>query len=108
MNDVDDQYDEAAASFIRAAHAKKQQWFFYFASHHTHVPQFGGIAETGYTLRGLQGDSLSLLDRSVGRITALLDWEWGGAKPAHCEWFKSGLYPDTGPAPPLWGWPVWR
>ena len=73
MNDVDDQYDEAAASFIRAAHAKKQQWFFYFASHHTHVPQFGGIAETGYTLRGLQGDSLSLLDRSVGRITALLD-----------------------------------
>jgi arylsulfatase A len=73
MNDVDEQYDYAAASFIRAAVKKKQSFFFYFASHHTHVPQFGGIAETGYTLRGLQGDSLSLLDRSVGRVTTLLD-----------------------------------
>ena len=40
--------------------------------HHTHVPQFGGMSRHGYTLRGLQGDSLSLLDRSVGRLLALL------------------------------------
>jgi arylsulfatase A len=73
MNDVDEEYDAAAAEFIRNATEKKRKWFFYFASHHTHVPQFGGVAETGYTLRGLQGDSLALLDRSVGRIVALLE-----------------------------------
>ena len=58
--------------FIRNATAHKQKWFFYFASHHTHVPQFAGVARQGYTLRGLQGDSLSLLDRSVGRLMDLL------------------------------------
>jgi hypothetical protein len=58
--------------FIRNATAHKQPWFFYFASHHTHVPQFAGVARQGYTLRGLQGDSLSLLDRSVGRLMDLL------------------------------------
>ena len=41
------------------------------SSHHTHVPQFQGVARKGYTLRGLQGDSLSLLDRSVGRLMDL-------------------------------------
>lgn len=35
------------------------------------MPQFQGVARKGYTLRGLQGDSLSLLDRSVGRLMDL-------------------------------------
>ena len=72
MDDVDDQYDAALAGFVRRAVATKKRWFFYFASHHTHVPQFSGVDRTGYTLRGLQGDSLSLLDRSVGRLLDLV------------------------------------
>ena len=72
MDDVDEEYDGFAARFIRNATRQQQRWFLYFASHHTHVPQFGGMARTGYTLRGLQGDSLSLLDRTVGRLMALL------------------------------------
>ena len=73
MDDVDDQYDAALAGFVRSAVAEKKRWFFYFASHHTHVPQFSGVDRTGYTLRGLQGDSLSLLDRSVGRLLGLVE-----------------------------------
>jgi len=35
MMDVDDQYDAAAAAFIRGAVARAQPFFFYFSSHHT-------------------------------------------------------------------------
>ena len=40
------------------------------------VPQFATKERTGYSPRGLMGDSLSMLDRSVGRLmnlTAELD-----------------------------------
>eukprot|EP01043_Picozoa_sp_COSAG02_P009357 COSAG02_NODE_316_length_24889_cov_9.418556_5_plen_472_part_00 len=66
--DIDDRYDAAAESFIRNASAHRRPWFFYFSSHHTHAPQFAPPELTGYTPRGLMGDSLSVLDRSVGRL----------------------------------------
>jgi arylsulfatase A-like enzyme len=56
----------------------------YFASHHTHAPQFApcqtaddsrgedGLASNCSSPRGLFGDSLGLLDRSVGRMHMLL------------------------------------
>ena len=69
--DIDDQYDAAAAGFIRQNHATRTPWFFYFCSHHTHVPQFASAEMTGFSTRGLMGDSLSMLDRSVGRLTNL-------------------------------------
>ena len=69
--DIDDQYDAAAAGFIRENHATRTPWFFYFCSHHTHVPQFASAEMTGFSTRGLMGDSLSMLDRSVGRLTNL-------------------------------------
>ena len=47
-------------------------FFYYFASHHTHAPQFAGEALLNTTRRGLFGDSLAVLDRSVGRMLALL------------------------------------
>lgn len=72
MNDVDELYDEAAATFITKAVKASTPFFWYFASHHTHVPQFSGVDHNGYTLRGLQGDSLSLLDRSVEKMLDLL------------------------------------
>ena len=69
--DIDEQYDAAAAGFIRQNHATRTPWFFYFCSHHTHVPQFASAEMTGFSTRGLMGDSLSMLDRSVGRLTNL-------------------------------------
>lgn len=66
--DIDDRYDAAAEHFIRNASAAHRPWFFYFSSHHTHVPQFAPPELTGYSARGLMGDSLSVLDRSVGRL----------------------------------------
>ena len=71
MIDVDEEYDAAVAGFVRGAHAAQQPFFFYFCSHHTHVPQFATKERTGYTPRGLMGDSLSMLDRSVGRLMNL-------------------------------------
>jgi arylsulfatase A-like enzyme len=71
MLNIDEQYDAAAAGFIRRAHATATSFFFYFCSHHTHVPQFAGRGMDGYSPRGLMGDSLSMLDRSVGRLMNL-------------------------------------
>ena len=93
MVNVDEFYDAAAEGFVRRAHAAAEPFFFYFASHHTHVPQFAPYCQTAgdpqgddellasncSTKRGLFGDSLALLDRSVGRMHALLD-ELGIAK----------------------------
>ena len=74
MLEVDDLYDEALADFVRGAVAEKaaHPFLFYFASHHTHAPQFAGKALTATTRRGLFGDSLASLDRSVGRLLSLL------------------------------------
>jgi arylsulfatase A-like enzyme len=71
MLNIDEEYDAAAAGFIRRAHAAATPFFFYFCSHHTHVPQFAGRGMEGYSPRGLMGDSLSMLDRSVGRLMNL-------------------------------------
>jgi hypothetical protein len=71
MLNIDEQYDAAASRFIRRAHAATTPFFFYFCSHHTHVPQFAGHGMEGYSPRGLMGDSLSMLDRSVGRLMNL-------------------------------------
>ena len=62
-------YDAAAADFITTAvKVKKQPFFFYFASHHTHAPQFAPSSLIASAKRGLMGASLGLLDRSVGRV----------------------------------------
>ena len=120
MVNVDEFYDRSAMGFVRGAVADRVPFFFYFASHHTHAPQFaacqttgGPIEMTAYdervdamssptssacralthisrasrccpgdatgddaqlancsTPRGLFGDSLGLLDRSVRRAAA--------------------------------------
>ncbi|XP_065187722.1 arylsulfatase A-like isoform X2 [Sycon ciliatum] len=43
-------------------------FFFYYASHHTHMPQFAAPGIRNTTMRGLFGDSLAELDWSVGQI----------------------------------------
>ena len=72
MLNVDELYDAAAAAFIRNATSAAVPFFFYFASHHTHAPQFAGDALLNSTERGLFGDSLATLDRSVGRLLTVL------------------------------------
>lgn len=86
MVNVDEFYDASLEGFVREAVSDKVPFFWYFASHHTHAPQFAACQTTGdsdgddanlasncTTKRGLFGDSLALLDRSVGRLHALLD-----------------------------------
>lgn len=79
MLHVDDFYDASAEGFIRKAVDARAPFFFYYASHHTHAPQFAECQSTGgpagdgsdlancTTKRGLFGDSLALLDRSRPR-----------------------------------------
>eukprot|EP00051_Salpingoeca_urceolata_P016215 m.214159 g.214159 ORF g.214159 m.214159 type:complete len:637 (+) comp18617_c0_seq7:1578-3488(+) len=73
MLDIDNRYDQAMADFITSAVAKEKPFFFYFSSHHTHAPQFASNALTNSTRRGLFGDSLAMLDRSVARLNTLLE-----------------------------------
>jgi arylsulfatase A len=74
MLEVDAAYDRAVSDFMtRAVTVEKKPFFFYFASHHTHAPQFASAWSNGTTRRGLFGDSLNLLDRSVGNILDTLD-----------------------------------
>eukprot|EP00117_Sycon_ciliatum_P026673 scpid80560/ scgid4526/ Arylsulfatase A; Cerebroside-sulfatase len=47
---------------------KNEPFFFYYSSHHTHLPQFAAPGFLNSTLRGLFGDSLAELDWSVGQI----------------------------------------
>ena len=69
MLEVDAAYDRAARDFMHdAVKVQKKPFFFYFASHHTHAPQFASAWSSNTTRRGLFGDSLRLLDRSVGGI----------------------------------------
>jgi arylsulfatase A len=74
MLEIDEQYDKALADFMHKAVKELQKpFFFYFASHHTHSPQFAPQETTNLTLRGLFGDSLATLDRSVGRALQAID-----------------------------------
>jgi arylsulfatase A len=74
MLEVDAAYDAAVSAFMRrAVLQEKKPFFFYFASHHTHAPQFASAWSTNSTRRGLFGDSLNLLDRSVGNVLDTLD-----------------------------------
>eukprot|EP00045_Choanoeca_perplexa_P004501 m.38675 g.38675 ORF g.38675 m.38675 type:complete len:525 (-) comp12608_c0_seq1:38-1612(-) len=73
MINIDDSYDAAALAFMANASQHDTPFFFYFASHHTHAPQFTPPELAGRSRRGLYGDSLATLDRSVGRILDFLD-----------------------------------
>ena len=83
MVHVDEFYDKSVADFVKGAHSRGQPFFFYFASHHTHAPQFApcqtdddargadGLASNCSSPRGLFGDSLGLLDRVTSTRQAI-------------------------------------
>lgn len=63
---IDTPYNLFAAEFIKSSVASNKPFFLYFASHHTHAPQFAGDDLINATARGLFGDSQAEFDRSVG------------------------------------------
>ncbi|XP_047451647.1 arylsulfatase A [Mugil cephalus] len=71
--DLERAYSDFATSFITTSVEKKQPFFLYYPSHHTHYPQFAGPGAAGRSLRGPFGDSLLELDNTVGTLMATLE-----------------------------------
>ncbi|XP_076125187.1 arylsulfatase A [Alosa pseudoharengus] len=61
-------YSKFATNFIRRSANKKQPFFLYYPSHHTHYPQYAGEKAAGKSGRGPFGDALLELDSTVGHI----------------------------------------
>ncbi|XP_048409800.2 arylsulfatase A [Stegostoma tigrinum] len=61
-------YDNFARHFILKAAKQQKPFFLYYASHHTHYPQFASAGFTGKSKRGPLGDALMEFDASVGVI----------------------------------------
>ncbi|KAG8444638.1 hypothetical protein GDO86_009702 [Hymenochirus boettgeri] len=69
-------YQEFSRSFIQAAVKDRKPFFLYYASHHTHYPQFASARYTGQSPRGRFGDALLELDGTVGELLETV-WECG-------------------------------
>ncbi|MCI4379037.1 hypothetical protein PGIGA_G00223240 [Pangasianodon gigas] len=70
---LEDAYSNFATDFIRSAAQKRQPFFFYYPSHHTHYPQYAGWKSVGRSLRGPFGDALLEFDSTVGNILQTLE-----------------------------------
>ncbi|XP_061493953.1 arylsulfatase A isoform X2 [Rhineura floridana] len=65
-------YVAFARDFIRACARHNQPFLLYYASHHTHYPQFGSQEYVGRSPRGPFGDALLEFDGAVGHILQAL------------------------------------
>ncbi|XP_078091848.1 arylsulfatase A [Mustelus asterias] len=65
-------YDHFARDFILRAAKQHKPFFLYYASHHTHYPQFASAGFAGKSKRGPVGDALMEFDGSVGVIMKAL------------------------------------
>ena len=63
---LDAAYVHEAKRFITVN--RDRPFFFYFAAHHTHMPQWASAAFQNTTRRGIYGDALAELDWSIGEI----------------------------------------
>ncbi|KAF7254624.1 Arylsulfatase A [Varanus komodoensis] len=61
-------YSAFARDFIAACARRKQPFLLYYASHHTHYPQFASQDYAGRSPRGPFGDALLEFDASVGQL----------------------------------------
>uniref|UniRef100_W5NJB0 Arylsulfatase A n=1 Tax=Lepisosteus oculatus TaxID=7918 RepID=W5NJB0_LEPOC len=84
-------YNKFATEFISTSLKREQPFFLYYASHHTHYPQFAGEGATGKSLRGPFGDALLEFDQTVGALMTAL--EVNGAQNNTFVFFTS----DNGP-----------
>uniref|UniRef100_A0A671Y7G9 Arylsulfatase A n=1 Tax=Sparus aurata TaxID=8175 RepID=A0A671Y7G9_SPAAU len=71
--DLERAYSDFATDFITASAKKKQPFFLYYPSHHTHYPQYAGPGAAGRTLRGPFGDALLELDNTIGQLMITLE-----------------------------------
>ncbi|XP_069812399.1 arylsulfatase A [Dendropsophus ebraccatus] len=69
-------YEQFSKEFIHQAVNQKKPFFLYYASHHTHYPQFASARYTGHSPRGKFGDALLELDGTVGEIIKSV-WNMG-------------------------------
>ncbi|XP_075064565.1 arylsulfatase A [Mixophyes fleayi] len=69
-------YDKFNEAFIHNSVLKKKPFFLYYASHHTHYPQFASAQYTGRSPRGKYGDALLELDGTVGKLIQTV-WDLG-------------------------------
>ncbi|XP_078275729.1 arylsulfatase A [Rhinoraja longicauda] len=65
-------YNRFARDFILRATKQGKPFFLYYASHHTHYPQFASAGFTRQSKRGPLGDALMEFDGSVGQIMKTL------------------------------------
>ncbi|KAM8972163.1 arylsulfatase A [Pelodytes ibericus] len=86
-------YKNFSTYFIREAAQKKSPFFLYYASHHTHYPQFAGEEYTGSSERGKYGDALLEFDASVGELLKTV-WDIGIEKNTFF-FFTSDNGPET-------------
>ncbi|KAM9753005.1 arylsulfatase A [Menidia menidia] len=71
--DLEKAYSDFATSFIAASAKRKQPFFLYYPSHHTHYPQYAGVGAAGRSLRGPFGDALLELDNTIGNLITALE-----------------------------------
>ncbi|XP_074832971.1 arylsulfatase A isoform X2 [Carettochelys insculpta] len=65
-------YNKFSCAFIADCARQGRPFLLYYASHHTHYPQFGSQEYTGQALRGPFGDALLEFDGSVGLLLQAL------------------------------------
>ncbi|KAL4659514.1 arylsulfatase A isoform X1 [Arapaima gigas] len=90
--DLEKKYSDFAREFILTSARRNQPFFLYYASHHTHYPQYAGRAATGRSPRGPFGDALLEFDSTVGNIIEAL--KESGAHKNTFVFFTS----DNGPS----------
>ncbi|XP_062990533.1 arylsulfatase A [Elgaria multicarinata webbii] len=86
-------YNTFAQDFITACAKRKQPFLLYYASHHTHYPQFGSKEYVGRSSRGPFGDALLEFDGSVGHILQAL--QDAGVGQNSLVFFTSDNGPET-------------
>ncbi|XP_066448320.1 arylsulfatase A [Eleutherodactylus coqui] len=69
-------YEQFSKEFIHKAVSEGKPFFLYYASHHTHYPQFASARYTGHSLRRKYGDALLELDGTVGELVTSV-WDMG-------------------------------
>ncbi|XP_026512175.1 arylsulfatase A [Terrapene carolina triunguis] len=65
-------YNKFSRDFIADCARQGRPFLLYYASHHTHYPQFGSEEYVGQSLRGPFGDALMEFDGSVGLLLQAL------------------------------------
>ncbi|XP_061085559.1 arylsulfatase A-like [Conger conger] len=70
--DLEKAYSDFATGFISSSAKRKQPFFLYYPSHHTHYPQYAGKMAAGASSRGPFGDALMEFDLTVGNLIQAL------------------------------------